>query len=96
MGAVVKNFGIGEACKMAVLAGEDMLAICASPDAINQGFEAVEKSAVREGSITESRIDESLGRIAGLKVEIREPLPFDQNRLNELSREIADFTASLK
>ena len=95
MGAVVKNFGIGEACKAAVLAGEDMLAICASPDAIKQGFAAV-CSAVREGTIPESRIDESLSRILVLKDALSEPLPFEQSRLGELSREMAEFAASLK
>ncbi|MFL6466898.1 MAG: glycoside hydrolase family 3 N-terminal domain-containing protein, partial [Pyrinomonadaceae bacterium] len=40
MGAIVRNYGIGEACKMALNAGNDMLAICASEDAIREGFEA--------------------------------------------------------
>ena len=29
MGAILKNYGIGEACVLAILAGEDMLSICA-------------------------------------------------------------------
>jgi beta-N-acetylhexosaminidase len=95
MGAVVKNFGIGESCKRAILGGEDMLAICASPDAIIEAFAAVH-SSLREGAITESRVDESLGRIAALKDRISEPLPFERNRLDELSRQVVDFIASLK
>jgi beta-N-acetylhexosaminidase len=94
MGAIVKNFGIGEACKMAVLAGEDMVTICASPEAIIEGCEAI-AAAVEDGSIPESRIDESLARIASLKSKLSEPLPFDSDRLNTLSREMADFAASL-
>lgn len=94
MGAIAKNFGIGEACRKAVMAGEDMLAICASADAVNEGYEAM-CSAVREGMITESRIDQSLQRISLLKSKLAEPLPFDPGRLAALSRKIADFTASL-
>ena len=37
MGAIVENYGIGEACKMAIAAGADMLAICAEVDAIKEG-----------------------------------------------------------
>ena len=37
MGAIVKNYGIGDACNMAIAAGADMLAICADPDAIRDG-----------------------------------------------------------
>ena len=37
MGAIAKNFGIADACRRALIAGEDMLAICASPDAIRTG-----------------------------------------------------------
>ena len=94
MGAVVKHFGIGEACRLAVLAGEDMLAICADPKAITYGFDAV-VSAVRAGEIAESRIDESLGRIGRLKDLMKEPLDLDPARLETLSREIAEFNATL-
>ncbi len=38
MGAILKNYGIGEACKMAINAGQDMLAICANPESIRTGF----------------------------------------------------------
>lgn len=94
MGAIVKNFGVGEACKKAILAGEDMLAICADAAAINEGYEAV-STAVRKGTIKESRLDESLARISQLKSKLAEPLPFDPDRLAALSGEITDFTSSL-
>lgn len=41
MGAIIKNYGIGDACKMAILAGVDMLAICADPERIREGYNAV-------------------------------------------------------
>lgn len=90
MGAILKNYGIGEACKRAILAGQDMLAICASEDAIREGFSAV-KAALESGEITEQRIDESLTRIAKLKSKLSPPLPFDAERLNELSLELSEL-----
>ncbi len=94
MGAIIKNYGIGEACKMAVLAGVDMLAICADPNAIRDGYHAV-LQAVNNGEITEARIDESLTRIAKLKSQLAEPLPFDAARLQYLSDEVAALNADL-
>ncbi len=91
MGAIVKNYGIGEACQMAVLAGEDMLAICAGADSLREGFNAI-KDAVAGGRISESRIDESLRRIAHLKSLIQSPLPFDTERLQFLSDNISQLS----
>jgi beta-N-acetylhexosaminidase len=95
MGAVVRNYGIGEACKMAINAGVDMLAICASEDAIREGFQAI-TDAVRTGEITEKRLDESLRRVTALKTRTLPSLPFDACRLSQLSDEIADLKNSLK
>jgi beta-N-acetylhexosaminidase len=93
MGAIVKNYGIGEACQMAISAGVDMLAICASPVAIREGFNAVLK-AVETEVIPYSKIDESLKRIGHLKSLMKEPLPFDTDRLNILSKEISELTTN--
>lgn len=94
MGAILKNYGIGEACKMAVLAGEDMLSICASGDAIREGYAAV-LGAARRGDISEVRIDESLQRIASAKSRIAAPLEFDNDRLLELSDRVAGLNQKL-
>lgn len=88
MGAILKNYGIGEACRMAINAGADMLSICASPELIVEGFNAIVE-AVKNGQITEARIDESIGRIAHIKTLIQPPLPFDPNRLQILSQKIS-------
>ncbi len=95
MGAIVNNYGIGEACVMAVAAGVDMLAICADPEAIRSGFNAIVE-AVSSGRIDESRIDESLTRIAALKSRLAAQPTFDLARLAELSGEIAAFNAQLE
>lgn len=94
MGAIVKNYGVCEACKTAVAAGEDMLAVCADADAVRAGFYAV-LEAVKKNEISEQRIDESLRRIAHLKSMLSPPLPFSTERLDTLSKEIAEFNKSL-
>ncbi len=94
MGAIIKNYGIGDACKMAVTAGVDMLAICANPDAVREGYNAV-LQAVNNGEITMDRIEESLIRIASIKIMLLDPPTFDPNRLKELSTEIAAFNDQL-
>lgn len=94
MGAIVKNYGIGEACKLAVNAGADMLAICAGVDNIQEGVSAITKAA-ESGEIPEDRINESLRRILDLKARIVQPLPFDTSRLSALSDEIAELKSSL-
>ena len=94
MGAIVKNYGIGDACKMAVAAGADMLAICADPNAVREGYDAV-LQAVNDGEISLDRIDESLIRIASIKTMFSEPPTFDPDRLEKLSNEIAAFNDQL-
>jgi beta-N-acetylhexosaminidase len=94
MGAILRNYGIGEACKMAIKAGQDQLLICNDAGAIRDGFTAV-LEAVKSGEINESRIDDSMLRIAAVKSLIEPPLVFDQNCLNELSNEISDLKAQI-
>ena len=94
MGAIVENYGIGDACKMAIKAGADMLAICASGEAIAEGYEAISHAA-ESGEISESRIDESIARIGSLKSSIETPLPFDNDRLDALSDSIAELNSRL-
>ena len=94
MGAIVENYGIGEACKMAINAGADMLAICASVDAIKHGHDAI-SAAVTSGEISEERIDRSIDRISSLRRSLQDPPPFDNDRLEALSNEIAELNAQL-
>lgn len=94
MGAIVRNFGIGEACVLALDAGCDMLAICADADAIRRGFAAV-RSAVNEGRISDERIHRSLARIARIKRMLAPSPKFDLERLDELCHEITALEAKL-
>jgi len=94
MGAIEKNYGIADACVRAIEAGQDMLAICASPEHIRAGFNAV-TVAVESQRIAESRVDESLARIASLKAQIS-PMPnFDLGRIPDISAEIRELTNDL-
>jgi beta-N-acetylhexosaminidase len=95
MGAIVENYGIGEACVMAIDAGVDMLAICASSEAIRKGFGAVAE-AVRSGRISEDRVDRSIERISSLRTSLQDPLPFDDDELDALSNDIAEMNTRLE
>jgi beta-N-acetylhexosaminidase len=84
MGAIIKNYGIGDACKMAIGAGADVLAICADPQNIRDGYQSV-LAAAKIGEITEERLSASLERIAAAKSRLSAPLDFDVDRLAQLS-----------
>jgi len=88
MGAIVRSYGMGEACRMAVNAGNDMLAICASESAIREGFDAVSR-AVDTGEISEERVADALARIDELRGRLSAPVSFDAGRIDELSSRVA-------
>jgi beta-N-acetylhexosaminidase len=90
MGAIMENYGIGEAAKMALRAGNDFLLICADTRRMTEAFDSV-KEAVESGEISESRINESLERIAKIKSLLQPPLPFDETRLRELSDDVKNL-----
>lgn len=66
MGAIVKNYNIGEAAVRSVNAGADIVLVCHGYDKELEVINAL-KSAVSKGKISEKRIDESLYRILKLK-----------------------------
>ncbi len=94
MGAIVNNYGIGDACVRAIAAGVDMLAICSDPGAIREGYRSLLR-AVNAGLIDLDRIHLSLERVAKLKGRLSNPLPFDRSGLESLAAEITEFTERL-
>jgi beta-N-acetylhexosaminidase len=94
MGAIAKHCEIEEAALRAILAGEDMLLICARPDMIRRAYDALLKAA-RDGLLTTERIEVSLQRIAKFKSLTQAPLPFDSKRLQELSLEVVELNRKL-
>ena len=94
MGAIARHYTIEEAVVQAFLAGEDMLAICAHPELIRRGFQAIIE-AVRNGTIKKDRLHASLRRIAAFKTLIQPALPLDLERFNALSGQIAQLNQKL-
>lgn len=94
MGAIVNEYGVGEACIMALKAGSDLLAICAKPESIREGFRAVEK-ALANGTIGEGVRERSAQRIEEFSARMSSPRSFDSQRLDTISDEIEDFARSL-
>lgn len=66
MGAITKNYDIGEAAVKAVTAGTDVILVCHQSDSEIAVLKALKK-AVTAGTLTEERIDESVYRILQLK-----------------------------
>lgn len=87
MGAIIRNYGIGDACVMSLKAGVDMLAICADEANVFEGVRAV-KLAVERGDISPERLDRSTQRILAYKSQLSSPIELDLDRLDEICREI--------
>lgn len=87
MGAIVRKYGIGDASKLAVQAGVDMIAICASEDSIRAAYRAL-VDAVDSGELTIERIDASIRRIKALKDHFTDRPEYDEARFGELADEI--------
>jgi beta-N-acetylhexosaminidase len=94
MGAIVKHYGIGMACVMAVNAGIDMLAICASPEAIREGFAAV-SAAVASGEIESERLNESVARIRRHRGFLASAPEFDERELADIADRVKAFSEEL-
>jgi len=94
MGAIARHYEIEEAALRAVLAGEDMLLVCAKPEMIRRAYAALLKAA-REGELSRERIELSLRRIAAFKAMTSPPLPFDPKRFQELSMKVAELNRKL-
>jgi beta-N-acetylhexosaminidase len=94
MGAILRHYDIGDAVVRAALAGEDMLLICATPEKIQRGHEALLEAA-RDGRLPADRIEASLQRIARTKAIAEEPLPLDLERFKELSDEVLRLNSKL-
>ena len=94
MGAIVNEYGIGEAAVMAILAGNDMIAICAGIDSIYTAFEAISK-ALTDGRISPERLDRSIERIIALKQKNLEFSSFSPDRFAQLSDEMKAFNSEL-
>lgn len=71
MGAVVQQYGSGEAAVKALEAGVDLILM---PEDFEEAYEGV-LQAVASGRLTEERLDQSLRRILQVKLEWMETMP---------------------
>ncbi|MBX3243998.1 MAG: glycoside hydrolase family 3 protein [Acidobacteria bacterium] len=94
MGAILKGFGIADACRMAVQAGEDMLAICASSDAILAGHAAVSE-AFHNGMIELEILDTAVSRIETIRSDIQPVPEFDPLVIEEMSAQVSALKSRL-
>jgi len=94
MGAILRHYDIGDAAVKAALAGEDMLLICATPERIRRGHEALLEAA-RDGRLPTESIQQSLQRIARTKAITAEPVPLDLDRFKALSDEVTRLNSKL-
>jgi beta-N-acetylhexosaminidase len=94
MGAISRHCEIEDAAVRAMKAGEDMLLICASPDKIQRGYQGL-LAAAKDGQISQTRIKESLDRIARTKTIVEKPLPLDLERFQQLSAEVLRLNSKL-
>ncbi len=94
MGAIARHCDIEEAVVRAFLAGEDMLLICAHPDAIRRGYQALLRAA-RNGELPKERLRGSLKRIQAFRAITKPPLPFDHERFLGFSQEITELNQKL-
>lgn len=85
MGAIVKNYNIGEAAVKSVSAGTDIVLVCHGYENEVAVISAI-KSAISNGHISEQRIDESVYRILKLKqsYELKDEIKssIDVNKIN--------------
>jgi beta-N-acetylhexosaminidase len=94
MGAIAKHCEIEAAVVRAFMAGEDMLLICAHPEIIRRGYHSLLRVA-RDGKLPKDRMRASLKRIAAIKGIVKPPLPFNRQRIEQLSAETAKLNEKL-
>jgi beta-N-acetylhexosaminidase len=94
MGAIARHCEIEDAVVRATLAGEDMCLICATPDTIKRGYDGL-LAAARSGALSETRIKQSLERIARTKTIMEPPQPLDLDRFKLLADEILKLNSKL-
>lgn len=90
MGAIVENYAIGEAVVKSILAGSDIVLVCHGYENGIQAITAV-RDAVKEGLISEDRIDESVYKVLKLKKKYNlNDEPVELPNIEELNKKIDD------
>ena len=91
MGAILKNYGIGESALMAIRAGHDMVCICSGLDRILDAHKMI-SAAVGDGRLPVQELDDAVRRIMRLKSTMQKPPALDLAHISSLSRRVADLS----
>ncbi len=94
MGAIMRYHPVEEAACLAFDAGEDMILICSSTEAVRKSYHAL-LEGFRSGRLSAEKLDGSLQRIAEVKAIVTNPLPFDADKFAGLSGEVAELNKKL-
>lgn len=95
MGAITQNYGLGEACVLAVEAGCDQLLVCHGRDNVDEARGAL-LEAVVSGRIGQDRLDESVYRILSLKAGFgMDSAAVEMPDLDELNEQIDELVSSI-
>jgi beta-N-acetylhexosaminidase len=94
MGAIARHTPIEGAVLRAFLAGNDMMLICATPETIRRGHDALLQTA-RDGKLPEKRIRAALKHIAATRSLVAPSPAFDLEQFWKLSDEIATLNSKL-
>lgn len=93
MKAITDQWGLTQACVLAVKAGADVVAAMATPDQV-QGVKDALTQAVSSGTLTKARIDTSAQRILTLKIQMG-LIPMPQSAQPRPHRQPPDTAAPL-
>jgi len=94
MGAIAKHCEIEAAVVRAFLAGEDMMLICARPEIIRRGYQAL-LAVARDGRLPKERVRGSLKRIASTKAIVKAPVAFNADQFKRLADETTQLNEKL-
>jgi beta-N-acetylhexosaminidase len=94
MGAILRYYSIEEAVALAFQAGEDMILICSSSEAVYKSYRSL-LAKFRSGELSTEKLDETLLRIGDVKAIVTNPLPFEPGKFSRLSEEIAELNKKL-
>ena len=91
MGAISKNYGIGDAAVKSLLAGSDIILVCHEYDNVNKVLDSI-KLAVKNNVISEQRINQSLYRILSLKEKYKlNNNPINNVNINDVNTDIKNI-----
>lgn len=98
MGAISKQYGMGEAAVLTIKAGGDLVMVAHEYENVTKVLDAL-KQSIQSGELTEERIDESVSRVLELKNKYKlsdeAPVQYPDQKLAALNEEIGKKLAAM-